>query len=75
MTTLVEPDVFALRLRELIGSSSVADFARKCELGDSLIRKYLDGAMPGLDKALQIARTGGVSLEWLLGAEPTFDEK
>ncbi|EFO32457.1 transcriptional regulator [Roseibium sp. TrichSKD4] len=56
---------FPDRLKALIGTSSVLAFASKCELPGSTVRKYLDGSIPSLDKATQIARACNVSLEWL----------
>nr|WP_153039701.1 S24 family peptidase [Pseudovibrio sp. Ad37] len=44
-------------------------FAKKCGIGDSLIRKYLNGGMPGLDKTVQIASACGVNLQWLATGE------
>lgn len=60
---------FSARLRTLVGDRSVAEFARKCGLGDSLVRKYLDGAEPGLDKVIQIWNATSCSLEWLVTGE------
>lgn len=60
--------IFAERLRELIGEHpSVNAFAGRVGLGTSLVRKYLDGAVPGIDKALQIAERTEVPIAWLLG--------
>jgi len=56
---------FGARLRQAIGSRSVLSFAKECGISDSLVRKYLAGSLPGLDKALVMARVAGVSLEWL----------
>lgn len=56
---------FADRLRELIGTGSVSAFARRIELGESLVRKYLKGSEPTLSRASQIAQITGCSLEWL----------
>ena len=56
---------FALRLRQLIGPLSVSAFARKVDLGESLIRKYLTGSDPGLSKVIQIAQKCEVSVQWL----------
>lgn len=61
---------FAARLQALIGDGSVSAFARKVGLSDSLVRRYLAGAEPGLGRALQIARATNSSLEWLAGAQP-----
>lgn len=56
---------FADRLRELIGEQPVSAFARKVDLSEGLIRKYLAGSEPGLSRANQIARSTNCSLEWL----------
>lgn len=64
---------FADRLRELIGASSVSAFARRVELGESLIRKYLKGSEPTLSRANQIAEVTGCSLEWLATGRGTPD--
>ncbi|MFG1497450.1 helix-turn-helix transcriptional regulator [Saccharospirillum sp. HFRX-1] len=64
---------FADRLRELIGTSSVSAFARRVDLGESLIRKYLKGSEPTLSRANQIADITGCSLEWLATGRGTPD--
>lgn len=56
---------FSDRLKELIGEQSLAAFARKVELSEALLRKYLHGSEPSLGKANQIARACNCSLEWL----------
>lgn len=59
------------RLKELMGTSRRAAFARKCGIPDSSMRQYLEGSIPGADKAAQIAERNGVSLLWLVtGEEP-----
>jgi len=57
---------FEARLRELIGHDSANSFARRVGITESLLRKYLAGATPGIDKAEQIANATGVSLDWLV---------
>lgn len=58
---------FHSRLEELVSEHSSANaFSTKVGIGNSLIRKYLAGAMPGIDKAAQIAAATGVRLEWLI---------
>ncbi|WP_321448450.1 helix-turn-helix transcriptional regulator [uncultured Cohaesibacter sp.] len=57
------------RLKQLVGQESVLSFAQKCEIGESSMRKYLDGRVPGLDKAAQIAKACNVSLQWLATGE------
>lgn len=45
---------------------SVNAFAKNCEIPESSIRGYLDGAsVPGVDKAAAIAEAADVSLDWL----------
>lgn len=58
-----------LRIKELIGSEPVTTFAKRCGISESLLRQYISGSVPGLDKAAQIARTAEVSLEWLAVGE------
>ena len=56
----------AARLKAIIADESVSSFARKCGMAESVLRTYLrDGRMPPLDKALVIAATAGVSVDWL----------
>lgn len=52
------------RLALVIGEN-VAAFSRKSGVGESLLRQYLAGSVPGLNKAVAIARAGGVCLDWL----------
>lgn len=59
------PATFAERLRLLIGDQSVNSFAERSGVPEASIRSYLRGAMPGLDKALALAETGGATLDWL----------
>ena len=62
----VDPAVLAARLKWLIGSEPVASFARRCGLSEAVLRSYIaDHRMPPLNKALAIAATAGVSLDWL----------
>lgn len=69
---------FADRLKELKGERSTNRFAQDLEIGGSLLRKYLAGTVPGIDKAAQIAQVTGTDLEWLITGrrsdkELTFD--
>lgn len=56
---------FADRLKVLIGEMPANRFARQVSVGESLIRKYLAGATPGVDKVVAIAEAKEVSLDWL----------
>ena len=62
----VESGALAARLKVLIRPGSVASFAKRCGLAESVLRTYIsDGRMPSLDKALAIAAAGGVTLDWV----------
>ena len=61
----MDTQTFADRLRQLIGERSVNAFAHLVGLNESLLRKYLKGADPGLARANQIAERANCSLEWL----------
>ena len=56
---------FTQRLATLIGEESVSGFARRVDVSEALIRKYLKGSEPSLTKANQIAMRANCSLEWL----------
>ncbi|PSW21941.1 XRE family transcriptional regulator [Photobacterium sanctipauli] len=56
---------FADRLKSLIGEESISGFARRVDISEALIRKYLKGSEPSLTKANQIAMRANCSLEWL----------
>jgi phage repressor protein C with HTH and peptisase S24 domain len=59
-------EAFAKRLRELIGEhKSINAAAARWGISNSLLRKYLEGTVPGLDKAARIAEVHSVSLRWL----------
>lgn len=66
------------RLLEALGSTTIAELSRRSGVGYSVIRKYLGGAMPGLDKASALARALDVRLDWLATGEgpmrPESDE-
>jgi transcriptional regulator with XRE-family HTH domain len=62
----IESGALAARLKVLIRPGSVASFAKRCGLAESVLRAYIsDGRTPSLDKALAIAAAGGVTLDWL----------
>ncbi len=53
------------RLAQIIGSESVASFARRSGVGESLLRKYLKGAQPNAQNLVLLADAGGASVDWL----------
>jgi hypothetical protein len=59
-------ETLASRLREVIGSESVASFARRSEVGESALRKYLDGAQPNANSVLLMSDAGGCTTDWLI---------
>lgn len=61
-TTLAE------RIKLVVGDN-VSAFSRTSGVGESLLRQYIAGSKPGLDKAADIAKAGGVSLLWLATGE------
>jgi len=57
---------FSARLLEVIDGQPVSRFAKKCEIAEGMLRKYLRASsIPGADKLVCIAEVGGVSLHWL----------
>lgn len=59
-------DRFKYRLLEAIGDESVRSFSKRCDISESVIRKYLAGSYPNVDKLPRIAEATGRSIEWLL---------
>lgn len=53
------------RVKACIGDESVSAFARRCGIGESLIRKYLAGSEPSTTNAVRIADAANVDLMWL----------
>lgn len=65
---------FAGRLQYLVSEHNSANaFAKKVGIVPSLLRKYLAGGTPGLDKVVQIARATDTSIEWLALGEGQRD--
>ncbi|TPJ83883.1 helix-turn-helix transcriptional regulator [Mesorhizobium sp. B2-6-3] len=56
---------FAERLRLALSGESPHAFSKRSGIGDSTMRKYLMGSMPGLDNLLIIADAANVTLDWL----------
>ena len=59
--------IFVTRLNELRGSSSVSAFARRAEIPQPSMDKYLKGRVPSIETLIRIACRFGVSSDWLLG--------
>lgn len=65
--------LIADRIASLMDERSEAAFARKCGISQPLLRKYLTGSQPRIDKLLSISEATGVTLMWLAtGQEPKF---
>lgn len=65
---------FKDRLKECIGDESIRSFSKRCDISESVIRKYLAGSYPVLDKLPRIAEATGRSMEWLLSGSLTNKE-
>lgn len=57
---------FAQRLEIVLAGTNIHAFAKKSGIGDSTLRRYLEGSMPGLDKLQAIAEAANVTLDWLV---------
>lgn len=64
-------ETFADRLYQIIKSQgSIAEFAHKNNITDSLLRAYLNKtSLPKLDKLVALANAAGVRLQWLATGE------
>lgn len=60
---------FSQRLALLMGKMSTNAFAIKCGISDTLMRKYLNGSLPGLDILHRICKANGVNVGWLAAGE------
>ena len=65
MNTDPRSSTLADRIALAVGKMSGLAFSKKCGFSDSLLRKYLEGSIPGADKLVAIADAAGVSVEWL----------
>ena len=59
--------IFVTRLNELRGSSSVSAFARRAEIPQPSMDKYLKGRLPSIEILIRLACRFGVTSDWLLG--------
>ena len=58
---------FVSRLEKVIGNEPLRAFARRADMTDGGLRRYLhEGTIPPIDRALKLAQAGGVSFEWLV---------
>ncbi|WP_294640122.1 helix-turn-helix transcriptional regulator [uncultured Aureimonas sp.] len=65
---------FKDRLQELVSERRSANaFASEVGIGQTLLRQYLKGATPGLDKVVQIAKATGIHINWLATGEGPRD--
>lgn len=63
-------ETLADRLQMIIGSESVASFARRSGVGESLLRKYLNGASPNSNNLVLLADAAGCYVDWLACGRP-----
>lgn len=58
---------FSERLNKVIGNEPIRAFARRADMSDSGLKRYLyEGTIPPIDRALNLARAGGVTFDWLV---------
>jgi transcriptional regulator with XRE-family HTH domain len=64
------PEAFVERLKKLIAERGASvSLAEKIGVPNNTLHSWLSGSQPGRDKLLQVARTTGVSLSWLIAGE------
>lgn len=64
--------IFSDRIRLLIGSESVAAFARRVGLKQAAVDRYVKGVRaPAADALVALANSCAVSADWLLGLAAT----
>ena len=71
----MEKTLIGNRIKDCIGTNSINSFAKKCDMAESLIRNYINGSIPSLEKATRIADTAGVNLQWLATGEGEKEKK
>jgi hypothetical protein len=60
-------DGFVKRLIGVIGAEPVRAFARRADMSDTGLKRYLyDGTIPPIDRAMRLAEAGNVDFVWLL---------
>lgn len=64
-----ESDMFIKRLKSVISTEPLTSFAKRCGFSEATLRKYLNGATPGIDKIAAIAKQNGLNIDWLLTGE------
>lgn len=62
----MEFDGFSARLREAVGVEAVSRVAARAGIGEASLRQYLNGSVPGADKAVALAAATGTNLLWLI---------
>lgn len=68
---MTEASSFSGRLRIALKGETVNGFAKRSGVPEGSLRQYLNGTMPGIDKAELIAVAAGVSLDWLIANRPS----
>lgn len=64
-------ECFKDRLKEIIGTQSIKSFAREIKSSDGTVHNLLSGkGYPSLNKLIDIASAGDVTVQWLATGEP-----
>ncbi|BCE01446.1 helix-turn-helix domain-containing protein [Marinicellulosiphila megalodicopiae] len=74
MNALQFKHTFVQNLKKLCDQSSVSQVARQTGIGESTLRKYLNGSEPTLSKFEQIVKHTGHSIIWWLQSNQTVDQ-
>ncbi|MBB1438564.1 helix-turn-helix transcriptional regulator [Shewanella sp. SG41-4] len=68
--------MFKKRLSELLTGANKREFSQISGLSEEVLGKYLRGqSTPNVDRLLAIAKTGNVSVSWLVGENENVEEE
>jgi len=69
-TSLEQVECFSARLNESIKGESLRSFARRSNLSETVLRKYLGGeSTPNVERLVALAKAANVSVTWLATGE------
>lgn len=60
---------FGDRLKEAFESPNIADLGRKMGVSFQAAKNYVEGRIPSAEKLIEISRSTGCSIDWLLTGE------
>lgn len=68
----IAEDTFEERVRAVIVGESIRSFAKRADIPASTMKSMLTGTKPTVDNLAAVARTGGVTIDWLVTGEPAI---